>query len=225
MPGGVDLWPVSAVLGVLLSRVIVTDSLECHCARINQIHSLAQYPIRDQSMLTGRAPLPFHRKECWSSRRCTSPTPVSPRLVPLFHCDFTCSVPGSRLSSSGLHPHQSGGPIADPTLYGGPAVSLSPGQPQQLLPPPFYPPPGVMTFPYPTMYPSPQVSFGSAPLRPGCQGLAHVTVVSGSVPGDLWRRDVLRHHAAAGPAQTFTPPPHIPARHRQATAPRGALCF
>ena len=60
--------------------------------------------------------------------------------------------------SPGLHPHQSGGPIADPALYGGPAVSLSPGQPQQLLPPPFYPPPGVMTFPYPTMYPSPQVS-------------------------------------------------------------------
>lgn len=36
-------------------------------------------------------------------------------------------------------------------------MSLSPGQPQQLLPPPFYPPPGVMTFPYPAMYPSPQV--------------------------------------------------------------------
>lgn len=36
-------------------------------------------------------------------------------------------------------------------------MSLSPGQPQQLLPPPFYPPPGVMTFPYPTMYPNPQV--------------------------------------------------------------------
>uniref|UniRef100_A0A096MAN7 Protein CASC3 n=1 Tax=Poecilia formosa TaxID=48698 RepID=A0A096MAN7_POEFO len=56
----------------------------------------------------------------------------------------------------GLHPHQSGAPIANPALYGGPPVSLSPGQPQQLLPPPFYPPPGVMTFPYPAMYPTPQ---------------------------------------------------------------------
>ncbi|MEQ2177462.1 hypothetical protein GOODEAATRI_003748 [Goodea atripinnis] len=62
--------------------------------------------------------------------------------------------------SAGLHPHQSGGPIANPTLYGAPPVSLSPGQPQQLLPPPFYPPPGVMTFPYPAMYPSPQVTYG-----------------------------------------------------------------
>lgn len=66
-------------------------------------------------------------------------------------------------SPLGLHPHQSGGPIASPALYGGPPVSLSPGQPppppppQQLLPPPFYPPPGVVTFPYPAMYPSPQV--------------------------------------------------------------------
>lgn len=62
-----------------------------------------------------------------------------------------------RVATSGIHPHQSGGPIANPTLYGGPPVPLSPGQPQQLLPPPFYPPQGVMTFPYPTMYPSPQV--------------------------------------------------------------------
>uniref|UniRef100_H3CC16 Protein CASC3 n=1 Tax=Tetraodon nigroviridis TaxID=99883 RepID=H3CC16_TETNG len=72
--------------------------------------------------------------------------------------------PEMHLPHPGLHPHQSGGPIADPALYGGPAVSLSPGQPQPLLPPPFYPPPGVMTFPYPTMYPSPQgqsqVTFG-----------------------------------------------------------------
>lgn len=75
-------------------------------------------------------------------------------------CVFTVYIFCTYLStsSSGLHPHQSGGPIADPTLYGGPPVSLSPGQPQQLLPPPFYPPPGVMTFPYPTMYPSPQVN-------------------------------------------------------------------
>ncbi|KAK9534467.1 hypothetical protein VZT92_006910 [Zoarces viviparus] len=64
--------------------------------------------------------------------------------------------PEMHLPHPGLHPHQSGGPIANPALYGGPPVSLSPGQPQQLLPPPFYPPPGVMTFPYPTMYPTPQ---------------------------------------------------------------------
>ncbi|XP_074553410.1 protein CASC3 [Halichoeres trimaculatus] len=65
--------------------------------------------------------------------------------------------PEMHLPHPGLHPHQSGGPIPNPALYGGPPVSLSPGQPpQQLLPPPFYPPPGVMTFPYPAMYPSPQ---------------------------------------------------------------------
>lgn len=110
-------------------------------------------------MPTGKAPPPSHRKACWSSRRCTSPTPVSgaaslclSRWLLVSVWDFYLSA-----SSSGLHPHQSGGPIANPALYGGPPVSLSPGQPQQLLPPPFYPPPGVMTFPYPTMYPSPQV--------------------------------------------------------------------
>ncbi|CAJ1075452.1 protein CASC3 [Xyrichtys novacula] len=65
--------------------------------------------------------------------------------------------PEMHLPHPALHPHQSGGPIANPALYGGPPVSLSPGQPpQQLLPPPFYPPPGVMTFPYPAMYPTPQ---------------------------------------------------------------------
>uniref|UniRef100_A0A3Q3BLX6 Protein CASC3 n=1 Tax=Kryptolebias marmoratus TaxID=37003 RepID=A0A3Q3BLX6_KRYMA len=64
--------------------------------------------------------------------------------------------PEMHIPHPGLHPHQSGGPIANPALYGAPPVSLSPGQPQQLLPPPFYPPPGVMTFPYPTMYPNPQ---------------------------------------------------------------------
>ncbi|XP_030592255.1 protein CASC3 [Archocentrus centrarchus] len=64
--------------------------------------------------------------------------------------------PEMHIPHPGIHPHQSGGPIANPALYGGPPVSLSPGQPQQLLPPPFYPPPGVMTFPYPTMYPNPQ---------------------------------------------------------------------
>ncbi|XP_051904957.1 protein CASC3 [Hippocampus zosterae] len=64
--------------------------------------------------------------------------------------------PEMHIPHPGIHPHQSGGPIANPTLYGGPPVPLSPGQPQQLLPPPFYPPQGVMTFPYPAMYPSPQ---------------------------------------------------------------------
>ncbi|CAB1418726.1 unnamed protein product [Pleuronectes platessa] len=64
--------------------------------------------------------------------------------------------PEMHLPHPGLHPHQSGAPIANPALYAGPPVSLSPGQPQQLLPPPFYPPPGVMTFPYPAMYPTPQ---------------------------------------------------------------------
>lgn len=65
--------------------------------------------------------------------------------------------PEMHIPHPGLHPHQSGGPIANPALYGGPPVSLSPGQPQQLLPPPFYPPPGVVTFPpYPAMYPNPQ---------------------------------------------------------------------
>ncbi|XP_035036484.2 protein CASC3 [Hippoglossus stenolepis] len=76
------------------------------------------------------------------------PTPIPPQgmLVP----------PEMHIPHPGLHPHQSGAPIANPALYAGPPVSLSPGQPQQLLPPPFYPPPGVMTFPYPTMYPTPQ---------------------------------------------------------------------
>ncbi|CAL1589144.1 unnamed protein product [Knipowitschia caucasica] len=64
--------------------------------------------------------------------------------------------PEMHLPHPGLHPHQSGAPITNPALYGAPPVSLSPGQPQQLLPPPFYPPPGVMTFPYPAMYPTPQ---------------------------------------------------------------------
>ncbi|KAK2893347.1 hypothetical protein Q8A73_015831 [Channa argus] len=76
------------------------------------------------------------------------PTPIPPQGMLV--------QPEMHIPHPGLHPHQSGGPIANPALYGGPPVSLSPGQPQQLLPPPFYPPPGVMTFPYPTMYPTPQ---------------------------------------------------------------------
>ncbi|XP_072298938.1 protein CASC3 [Eucyclogobius newberryi] len=64
--------------------------------------------------------------------------------------------PEMHLPHPGLHPHQSGAPITNPALYGAPPVSLSPGQPQPLLPPPFYPPPGVMTFPYPAIYPTPQ---------------------------------------------------------------------
>lgn len=75
--------------------------------------------------------------------------------------------PEMHIPHPGLHPHQSGGPIANPALYGGPPVSLSPGQPQQLLPPPFYPPPGVVTFPpYPAMYPNPQVGASRPPAEP-----------------------------------------------------------
>lgn len=75
----------------------------------------------------------------------------------------TTKTNASCFLSAALHPHQSGGPIANPALYAAPPVSLSPGQPQQLLPPPFYPPPGVVTFPYPAMYPSPQVSSSVPP--------------------------------------------------------------
>ncbi|KAJ7992231.1 hypothetical protein DPEC_G00276370 [Dallia pectoralis] len=64
--------------------------------------------------------------------------------------------PEMHLAHPGLHPHQSAGPMPNPALYAAPPVSMSPGQPppQQLLAPPFYPPPGVMTFgntnyPYP----------------------------------------------------------------------------
>ncbi|XP_034046005.1 protein CASC3 isoform X2 [Thalassophryne amazonica] len=82
------------------------------------------------------------------------PTPIPPQGMLV--------QPEMHIAHPGLHPHQSGGPIANPALYGPPPVSLSPGQPQQLLAPPFYPPPGVMTFPYPAMYPSPQsqVTYG-----------------------------------------------------------------
>lgn len=76
------------------------------------------------------------------------PTPIPPQGMLV--------QPEMHLPHPGLHPHQSGGPITNPALYGAPPVSLSPGQPQQLLPPPFYPPPGVMTFPYPAIYPTPQ---------------------------------------------------------------------
>lgn len=122
------------------------------------IPSVPQCRTRDQSMLMGKALPPFHRKACWSSQKCTSLTQVSPLLFLLTTIVRLITFWHSLVWSSGLHPHQSGAPIANPTLYGGPPVSLSPGQPpQQLLPPPFYPPPGVMTFPYPAMYPSPQV--------------------------------------------------------------------
>lgn len=69
--------------------------------------------------------------------------------------------------------------MPSPAMYAAPTVSMSPGQPppQQLLAPPFYPPPGVMTFgntnfPYaagatlPPMYPNPQVG-------PHCSFLCH----------------------------------------------------
>uniref|UniRef100_A0A8C9XGT8 Casc3 exon junction complex subunit n=1 Tax=Sander lucioperca TaxID=283035 RepID=A0A8C9XGT8_SANLU len=102
--------------------------------------------------------------------------------------------PEMHIPHPGLHPHQSGGPIANPPLYGGPPVSLPPGQPQQLLPPPFYPPPGVMTFPYPTMYPTPQ-------------GQAQVTY------GGVTYYDTMQQQAQPKPSP---PPPHLPARHHQA---------
>lgn len=56
---------------------------------------------------------------------------------------------------SGLHPHQTPAPMANPGLYP-PPVSMPPGQPppQQLLAPTYFSPPGVMNFgnpgyPYP----------------------------------------------------------------------------
>ncbi|KAG7492418.1 hypothetical protein MATL_G00014220 [Megalops atlanticus] len=94
-----------------------------------------------------------------------SPTPLPPQgmlVQPEMHLTPHPGHPG-------LHPHQSGAPIPNPAMYAGPPVSMSPGQPppQQLLAPPFYPPPGVMAFgntnfPYPAgatlppMYPNPQ---------------------------------------------------------------------
>lgn len=105
-------------------------------------------------------------RHCWSwSFWLTSLCPTVSYQGPIYaHGEGPAPIPPQgmlvqpemHIPHPGLHPHQSGGPIANPALYGGPPVSLSPGQPQQLLPPPFYPPPGVMTFPYPTMYPSPQ---------------------------------------------------------------------
>ncbi|XP_064180532.1 protein CASC3 isoform X1 [Anguilla rostrata] len=96
-----------------------------------------------------------------------SPTPLAPQGM-LVQPEMHLTHPGHP-GHPGLHPHQSGAPMPNPAMYAGPAVSMSPGQPppQQLLAPPFYPPPGVMTFgntnfPYaagatlPPMYPNPQ---------------------------------------------------------------------
>lgn len=47
----------------------------------------------------------------------------------------------------------------------------------------------------------------------------------GSGPGDVWRCDVLRHHAATGSAQTFASTSHVTACHCQAPPSGGALCF
>lgn len=116
---------------------------------------------------------------------------------------------------TGMHPHQSGGPMPNPALYAAPPVSMSPGQPppQQLLPPPFYPPPGVMTFsntnyPYPAgatlppMYPNPQVMmlvFGTfmpfldLNLTPALLKHAHLNIPFAFFPDavtGLWWRDI-----------------------------------
>ncbi|XP_061085444.1 protein CASC3 [Conger conger] len=96
-----------------------------------------------------------------------SPTPLAPQGM-LVQPEMHLTHPGHP-GHPGLHPHQSGAPMPNPAMYAGPPVSMSPGQPppQQLLAPPFYPPPGVMTFgntnfPYaagatlPPIYPNPQ---------------------------------------------------------------------
>ncbi|KAJ8365039.1 hypothetical protein SKAU_G00138700 [Synaphobranchus kaupii] len=96
-----------------------------------------------------------------------SPTPLAPQGM-LVQPEMHLTHPGHP-GHPGLHPHQSGAPMPNPAMYAGPPVSMSPGQPppQQLLAPPFYPPPGVMAFgntnfPYaagatlPPMYPNPQ---------------------------------------------------------------------
>uniref|UniRef100_A0A672Y9X4 Protein CASC3 n=1 Tax=Sphaeramia orbicularis TaxID=375764 RepID=A0A672Y9X4_9TELE len=122
--------------------------------------------------------------------------------------------PEMHIPHPGLHPHQSGAPITNPALYGGPPVSLSPGQPQQLLPPPFYPPPGVMTFPYPAMYPNPQVGSHSFMLPSGAvQGQSQVTY------GGVTYYDTVQQQAQPKPSpprrtsQPVTvkpPPPEVP---------------
>ncbi|KAJ8264680.1 hypothetical protein GJAV_G00152440 [Gymnothorax javanicus] len=96
-----------------------------------------------------------------------SPTPLAPQGM-LVQPEMHLTHPGHP-GHPGLHPHQSGAPMPNPAIYAGPAVSMAPGQPtpQQLLAPPFYPPPGVMTFgntnfsyapaaTMPPMYPNPQ---------------------------------------------------------------------
>lgn len=148
------------------------------CARINPSSFCGAVSYQGPIYGHGEGPAPIPPQGMLVQPEMHIPHPGESTSAPLSRCCSDCS--SSRVSS-GLHPHQSGGPIADPALYGGPAVSLSPGQPQQLLPPPFYPPPGVMTFPYPTMYPSPQVSLGSPPLRPGRRRLAHLTLLCSRV--------------------------------------------
>ncbi|XP_029429641.1 protein CASC3 [Rhinatrema bivittatum] len=70
-----------------------------------------------------------------------SPAPLPPQgmiVQPEMHLPHP--VPG-------LHPHQTPAPMTNPSLYP-PPVSLPPGQPppQQLLPPPYFSPAGVMNF-------------------------------------------------------------------------------
>ncbi|XP_018581880.2 protein CASC3 isoform X1 [Scleropages formosus] len=96
-----------------------------------------------------------------------SPTPLPPQGM-LVQPEMHLTHPGHP-GHPGLHPHQSGAALPNPAMYAGPPVSMTPGQPppQQLLAPPFYPPPGVMAFgntnftypagaTLPPMYPNPQ---------------------------------------------------------------------
>lgn len=152
-------------------------------------------------------------------------------------CCININLSVLRRFVSGLHPHQSGGPMPNPALYAAPPVSLSPGQPppQQLLPPPFYPPPGVMTFgntnyPYPAgatlppMYPNPQVSLlnlNKCSLYPVTHSSSTIVSLTGFLrlsPGTvtgLRRCDVLRHDTAASSAQTLPAPTLLSSRYSQ----------
>ncbi|XP_078501816.1 protein CASC3 isoform X3 [Lissotriton helveticus] len=75
--------------------------------------------------------------------------------------------PEMHLPHPGLHPHQSAPPLTNPGLYP-PSVSLSPGQPppQQLLPPPYFSPPGVMNYGTPSYPYAPGALQGPPPPPP-----------------------------------------------------------
>lgn len=83
------------------------------------------------------------------------------------------------VSPSGLHPHQTPAPMANPGLYP-PPVSMPPGQPppQQLLAPTYFSPPGVMNFGNPG-YPYPP---GALPPPPPPHLYSNTQVSRGCVP-------------------------------------------